>query len=203
MGTYTKADFLEHVDFTGGFKTIFELGSRDGIDSLEIFRFFEPEALYVFEADPENYRGVIDYLKSQDLGGKVRGFNLAVSHINGQIPFHIHPDHGSSSILRHPRDACEQIMVNSVTLDSFCGQMNIPAIDMIFADIEGAELLALMNQRIMHTCRYVICECAVKPEWKPGYPLLSVLAPYGLKRKVGILAHNDSAGDFLYTKENQ
>jgi len=205
-GIYQNQTFIEHLDFTN-LKTIFELGSGRGVDTVEVFNFYEPDALYAFEADPVNHAKMVEYLKNFDMKGKVRGFNAAVCNKNGSSDFWRHPDYRSSSVIKHPRDTCEKITVNSITLDAFCSQMKIPSIDFILSDIQGAEVLAFLNQRIMSTVQYIICSAGRDPAWKPGYPLIGdlegVLAPYGLKRKKEVIIHDGLAGHYLFEKGNQ
>jgi FkbM family methyltransferase len=205
-GFYQNPNFITEMDFTN-LKTIFELGAGRGVDTVEVFNFYEPENLYAFEADPINYAKMTEYLKNFDLKGRVRGFNLIVSNKVGIAEFWRHPDYRSSGVFKHPKDECEKITVNSVTLDMFCQQMKITSVDLILSDIQSAEILVFLNQRIMQTVQYVICPCALDPKWKPGFPLISdleqVLLPYGLKRKKEIIMHNGLVGNFLFAKEEK
>lgn len=203
-GIYQNPKFIEHMDFTN-LKTIIELGSGRGVDTAEVFNFYEPENLYTLEADPVNYTKMIEYLKKFNFKGKVRGFNLAISNRTGQIDFWRHRDYKSSSLIKHQRDECEKLTVQSVTLDEFCNKLSIPSVDLILSDIQGAEVLAFLKQRIMSTVKYVICSSGIDPAWKPGNPVISdlegVLSIYGLKRKVEIVMHNGLAGNYLFEKE--
>jgi FkbM family methyltransferase len=203
---YTCTPFVEQLDFTD-LKIIFELGAGRGVDTEHSFKFYEPEAFYAFEADPVNYSKMVEYLKNFDLKGRVKGYNLAVSGQNGQINFWRHPDFRSSSIIKHPTDPCEPIKVNSITLDAFCHQTRLEKIDLILSDIQGAEILAFLNQRVMLTVQYVICSCGLKAEWLPGYPVISDLEPVmnacGLKKIKEIIVFDGMVGNFLFAREEK
>jgi len=200
---YTYSKFVEKLDFTD-LRIIFELGSGRGVNTQNSFKFYEPDALYAFEADPVNYAKMVEYLKHFNFSGRVKGYNLAVGSINGQINFWRHPDFRSSGIIKHPTDPCEMIKVNSVTLDMFCSQFKIPKINLILSDIQGAEILAFLNQRIMLTVQYVICSCGLKPEWKPKFPIMSDLEPVmnacGLKKVEELINPDGMLGHFLFAR---
>jgi FkbM family methyltransferase len=203
VSAYTLKEFTQKI--TKKVETVFELGSRDGIDTIEIYNYYKPSIIHTFEARQDGYGLTLNYIRSQELENVIKCHNLAIYNKVGEETFYIHDDVGSSSLLRHPRDKCKEIIVTTTTLDNFCNVMGIEQVDLICSDIEGAEIYAFENQKILNKVEYIICECAAKNSWKPGFPLLDklddVLLQYGLKRMESMLSHNEQAGDFLYGRE--
>ena len=137
---------------------IFDVGSRDGLQSIEFYKNFPNAIIYCFECNPntipickkniENYRDRIHLIEG------------AVCDYDGEITFypinqqqtvttweHVNP--GASSIFKSNGTYSEEyyvqyeITTNCHRLDTVMKTNNIPKVDIIWMDIQGAELLAL------------------------------------------------------------
>ncbi|OGA06113.1 MAG: hypothetical protein A3D95_00885 [Betaproteobacteria bacterium RIFCSPHIGHO2_12_FULL_69_13] len=140
-------------------RVIFDIGSRDGNESMRFAERYPDARIFAFECHPELLPACRDAL------APFRGIELvprAVSLVTGRIPF-FPIDHarsrvdspdgnpGASSILRASgKYVCETYVQNEVTvpstrLDHFCAQRGIAHPDLMWMDIQGAELDALRS----------------------------------------------------------
>ncbi len=138
-------------------KTILEIGARDGVETKALHHFFQNARIYSFECNP----ATVPLWKSNTLGiGQIETIEKAVSDKNGTISFFpIDPEKtksdwkdgnpGASSLLQasgnYPIEqyAQKEITVQTVTLASFFKEKNIEHVDIVWMDIQGAELMAL------------------------------------------------------------
>jgi FkbM family methyltransferase len=148
-------NFLEKYDSyfaRNDSKIILDIGSRDGLQSLEFAAAFPNANIYAFECNPDTIPICIDNCK------KFKSISIiekAVSDKDGEISFfpidlgkNYKTDTGFSSIFKKNKDwndpqIQKEIKVLSTRLDTWAKQCNIPNIDIIWMDIQGAELLAL------------------------------------------------------------
>jgi len=126
---------------------IFEVGSADGLDSLRFLEEFSSSEfeLHCFEPDPR-HRDALLRLKSDP---RVRVNQVAIGPSTGEATFHQTSTIYSSS-LKQPNievlqsqwpeiDLAQQIPVPVVTLDDYCVRNEVPRIDFLWADVQGAE----------------------------------------------------------------
>ncbi len=138
--------------------TVLEIGCYKGQDTKKFLEIFSNIQLFCFEPDPKNIEWFKQYV-GQDPRYKL--FEIAISHIDGLIVFHsssgpedeplgdigLFERKASGSIKRpkfhlqaHPWCKFNKdIKVKSLTLDTWCKQNNIENIDLIWADVNGAE----------------------------------------------------------------
>lgn len=144
--------------------TIFEIGSCEGEDSIRLRRRFPKAEIYTFEPLPKNIEKIkFNFKKYSAKNMKV--YQLALSNKDGESTFYVssgHPndvlqtddwDYGNkSSSLLPPKEAKkvtswlkfdEKITVPTKRLDTFCKENSIRAVDFIFMDVQGAELMVL------------------------------------------------------------
>lgn len=131
---------------------IFDIGANDGADTARFCKMFPDGKFYAFEPDPR----AIAKFKSRNL--PVTLFEGVVSDIDGSILFHqsagnpslrnVDPNWDASGSILNPTQHIKvapwitfpsDIIVKSITLDTFTKQNNIESIDFIWADIQGAE----------------------------------------------------------------
>jgi FkbM family methyltransferase len=144
--------------------TIFEIGSCEGEDSIRLKRRFPNAAVYTFEPVPANVAKIRANFRNQSLPTD-NLYEFALSDQNGVAPFYVssgHPegaptsaewDYGnkSSSLLppkehtrTHPWLKFDQTLnVATERLDSFCERKEIDEIDLVWLDVQGAELMVL------------------------------------------------------------
>lgn len=136
---------------------IFDIGSRDCIQSIEFYNNFPNSKIYAFECNPntldicrkniENYRDRITLIEG------------AVCDYNGNITFYpinqqksitnwADGNPGASSLYKSNGKFIEtyiqdEVNVNCHRLDTIMDKYNIPKVDIIWMDLQGAELIAL------------------------------------------------------------
>lgn len=153
-------------------KTMLEIGACEGNDSNLFLRVFKNLRLFCFEADPDNCRDHKRIVKSP----RCQLIEGAISNTDGTITFNrsggIHPGvtsnrHSSGSVNKptghlklHPWCTFNQsITVPSYTLDAWCQQNGITQIDLIWADVNGAEAKMLTGGvKILKRTRYLYTE---------------------------------------------
>lgn len=145
--------------------TIFEIGACEGEDSIRYSRLFPNSKIYAFEPLPNNIKLIENNLAKYNIRN-VHYLNVALSSENGTAEFYVSQgrpadapetdwDYGnkSSSLLppdKHKDLAAfiefkEKIIVQTLTLNSFCKSKNIKVIDFIHMDVQGAELMVLQG----------------------------------------------------------
>jgi FkbM family methyltransferase len=154
--------FLEFVDGTLGLdsiKTVIEAGARDCTETAEFSRCLPNAFIYSFECNPSTLptcRDVIKHLPNATL------IEQAVADQDGVISFYpINQDltdtewedgnPGASSLFKasgeYPpeRYVQDEITVSATKLGTFLNEERIPCVDLLWMDIQGAELMALIG----------------------------------------------------------
>jgi 2-O-methyltransferase len=167
--------------------TIADIGACEAEDSIRYSRVFPQARIYAFEPLPSNIAIAKDNIRKYNLSN-IELVGKAVSDKNGTAKFFVSTgqpsgvgdadwDWGnkSSSLLepgRHPEFADfikfeESINVDTVTLDEFCLQRNITAIDFIHMDVQGGEMMVLKGAaRILRTVRAIWLEVSTVALYK-------------------------------------
>ena len=133
-------------------KYIVEVGSLDGADSMFFKNHFPLSTVYTIEGLPENYN---KYLKDNK---DIQTFNIVISDYIGNVNYYVKNINGLHGIYnRGDNYGTETIQLPCITLDKFCEDNNIPQIDILKIDVEGATLDVLKgmgnilpNIKIMH-----------------------------------------------------
>jgi len=140
-------------------KVVFEFGSRYGEDTVEFARRYPKAMVYAFECNPNTLPGCRKNISSYS---NIVLTEKAVSDTCGTVSFYkIDKDktettwedgnQGASSLLKasgkYPVEnyVQEEIEVESITLSRFIEDRHIPGIDILWMDIQGAELKALQG----------------------------------------------------------
>lgn len=146
--------------------TIFDIGACEGEDSIRYGRLFPHCQVYTFEPLPENQALVLENFKRYQVSN-ARLMPMALSDKSGTVQFHVSSgtppsqflgekwNYGNkSSSLLPPTDKDpmfgwiefkKTIDVQCETLDEVCRKNNIPHIDFIHMDVQGAEALVLQG----------------------------------------------------------
>ena len=139
--------------------SIIEIGARDCTETLIFNKNFPKANIFSFECNPNTLpvcRNKVSSFKN------IRLIESAVSETDGKITFNqidqsktvttaIDGNPGASSIFKasgkYPVEqyAQKEIEVNSTRLDSFFKKNNISNVDILWMDIQGAELMALKS----------------------------------------------------------
>lgn len=139
---------------------IFDIGACEGESSVFYAKEFPEASLYAFEPVPKNFRLVCD---KAEINPRIKPFPLALSNKNGKAVFHLSSgrpenaspddktDYGnkSSSLLAPEKHTVthkwlkfeSEIEVETKRPEDFCREQNIPHIDFIHIDVQGAELM--------------------------------------------------------------
>lgn len=202
MNPYAYQNFLNQIN-KEEINIVLELGAFDGQYTKDINKYYNPKKIYSIDANPQK----IDIIKNnqQELNN-VDFTCVLLSDINDKVNFYIFKDDGaSSSIYEHPDGFVDKMLLDSMTLDNFCLTKNITSIDLICADVEGAEARIFSQQQIMHTVKYIISEVKIEPSFKgahfPGIEdLKKSLSPFGFKMVDFISSPGFPFGDSLWKK---
>jgi FkbM family methyltransferase len=150
LNKYWTFDFIETISNYINFndiKTIFDIGSRDGYQSVEFRNWFPDSKIVAFEANPY----LIDTCKSVTKDYNVEVVGNAASDINGKVDFYACTNIvGCSSLLEvntnHPRSSewyQEKITVDAIRIDDWCKNNHVDSIDLLWVDVQGAEKMVL------------------------------------------------------------
>jgi FkbM family methyltransferase len=143
---------------------IFDVGACEGEDTIRLKRRFPNACIYAFEPLPENATKVQQNLETYRVSD-VEVFQLALSDRPGRTEFYVssgHPDHiprtedwdygNKSSSLLPPKEHTmlspwvqfdRTIHVQTQRIDFFCDKHSIDRIDLMYLDVQGAEIMVL------------------------------------------------------------
>lgn len=141
-------------------KIIFDVGTFNCADGMELARLFPNTIVHAFEADPKNFRISVNQVKKAGMQDRVSVHNLAVGNEVGRAKFYTHPENyrqkfrGAASLLApdielkrriksHINDV--EIEVDVITIDAFCKEKGIEKIDILWCDANGADLHVLQG----------------------------------------------------------
>lgn len=155
------------------FNTVFDIGSRDGIQALELANAFPSAEVVAIECNPDT----LERCRRNIAGNsRVRLVDKAVNEHTGRCIFYpIDPKRtvttwkdgnpGASSLFvatgAYPVEKFVQnkIEVDCIRLDDLCKQLGVETIDLIWMDLQGAELLALQSLGyLLEKVRYIYTE---------------------------------------------
>lgn len=159
--------------------TILDIGSWHLEQSLEFSNIFPNSKIYAFEPVPSSYELCLTKIKDN-----ITIFNLALSNQTGELPFYevdvnssSHPNVGASSLLKF-KDGLngsffnqvwnqKEITVKSMTLDNWSNENNIDNIDIIWIDVQGAELDVFKGgSEILKKTKIIFTEVGLKPYYE-------------------------------------
>ncbi|HET7085476.1 MAG TPA: FkbM family methyltransferase [Rhizomicrobium sp.] len=168
------------VDF-GTFRTVFDIGSRDGQQSLELSELFGEADIVAIECNP----GTLDQCrKNVAQNPRITLVEKAINSYTGNCPFFpIDPKRtittwkdgnpGASSLFLATGDypaekyVQNEIEVECTRLDDLCKHLKIDTIDLIWMDLQGAELIALESAgALLERVRYIYTEVSHRPLYK-------------------------------------
>jgi FkbM family methyltransferase len=162
-------------------KVALDVGSRDAEVALYLKQHYPNATVFAFECNPAAVE-----LCRRRLSGQPGVFlvDRAVSDVEGVLDFFaIDPDKtltphadgniGASSLYRarpdYPHETYVQtrISVQSITLEAWARRQGLAAIDVIWMDLQGAELRALMGLgRLLQEVKLVYTELEYKPMYQ-------------------------------------
>jgi len=162
---------------------IFDVGSLHCLESVELSKVYKNAHIYAFEANPESYKVCVENTKDID---NITVINKAINDHDGTCVFNaIDPEktetpwfdgnRGASSLFKAngkynhiEKYVQKEIEVSCIQLETFCEENNIDHIDLIWMDLQGAELIALksMGRELMSTVKVIHTELEMTPIYK-------------------------------------
>ena len=150
--------FIKYIENKNAEYIIFDIGSRDCMQSIEFYNIFPNARIYAFECNPNT----IDICRKniESYKDRITLIEGAVCDYDGDITFYpinqektittwedgnpgassIFKSNGEYTVERYVQD---EITTNCHRLDTVMQKYGIPKVDIIWMDLQGAELLAL------------------------------------------------------------
>ena len=146
---------------------IIEIGAADGLDTAAFLAQFEDDNFRIIAIEPD--RRNVNKFKNLVNDPRVTLIEAAISDKDGYADFHLSSTEYSSSLKspnipelqkRWPEMTFDQsISVKTRSLDSLVDEMNLPLVDFIWADVQGAEdLLVLGGKQALEMTRFLYTE---------------------------------------------
>jgi FkbM family methyltransferase len=120
---------------------IFEIGAREGSDSVLMKEAFPEAEVYAFEAYPAEYEAH----KNDDCLSSINYYNLGMWNEEAELTFY---EKGVGTGISSFRDrgvnyGTKTTKVKATTVDNFCQQNSIEGVDIVKIDVEGCSLEVL------------------------------------------------------------
>ena len=186
IGFSTINDKTTLLSFVPKANVIYDCGSRDALDGIELARLTGARELHVFECNPDAIKLCESNIERYGSGIKIYMNRMAVTDYCGKVRFFpINTEKtvtsakdgniGASSLFKaneaYPRERYvqDEIEVEAITLDAYCETHTAP--DLLWMDIQGAELAAIKGSTSTLTqVKAVHTEVGFRPMYK-GQPL--------------------------------
>jgi FkbM family methyltransferase len=158
---YLQGEFVEFLGNPLSFEYIIEAGARDGLDAINLSRFFPNASIFAFECNPDT----VD-LCIQNLAGHSR-VSLTPNGLgekNEDLPFYSYTENnpGASSFLKRiDYESTQQLKGHAriIRLEEFLEDHRVPRIDLLCMDVQGFELNVLRGcGRYLQQVRFIIME---------------------------------------------
>jgi FkbM family methyltransferase len=213
-------NFIQYIENKNDHCIIFDIGSRDCAQSIEFYNNFPNAKIYAFECNPstlpickkniEQYRDRITLIEGAvcDYDG-----NITFYPINQEKTITTWKDGnpGASSLFKSngkytvEKYVQDEIITNCHRLDSVMKKYDIPRVDIIWMDLQGAELLALKSAgTYLSNVKYIHTEVSYK-EMYTGQVMYNELNNYVLSNGFVIknkLSLNGWQEDVIYEKNH-
>ena len=212
--------FLKHIENKNEKFIIFDIGSRDCVQSIEFYNAFPNSKIYAFECNPNT----LDICKKniEPYSDRITLIEGAVCDYDGNITFYpinqkktittwddgnpgassIFKSNGKYTIETYIQD---EIITKCHRLDSVMDKYDISKVDIIWMDLQGAELLALKGLgNHLQNVKYIHTEVSYK-EMYSGQVMFDELNNYILSNEFIIKNNLSFTGwqeDIIYEKKN-
>jgi FkbM family methyltransferase len=178
-------DFLEHYLKPG--MIVFDVGANIGVYSLLSAKYVgEHGGVHAFEPTPKIFAQLCDNVE-------LNGFTcvhlnqLAVKEKSGTSMLYLYEQNAMNSLSRQDwvGRPLGQVEVETISLDEYISAHELPGVDLLKVDVEGAELAVLQGARGLLSrpdAPIVLCEFADKTARAFGYQATSIrdyLEPLG------------------------
>ena len=182
LGMDMMSERLSHliniIDFNN-IKTIIDVGSAHGYESLNLARVFKNANTFGFEPTPEHFGHCLKIKQeSGDIGKRMEFMMMALNDVDGPIKFYpldTAQSQGNNtgmaskfklidpSVFPHELNIQKEITVNATTLDTWSRLNNIQP-DLIWMDAQGAELDILKGaEKTLESVKVILTEVGLTP----------------------------------------
>ena len=148
-------------------KVILDIGSRDGLQSLEFNRWFPNARVIALEPIKTSFEFIKNLTKDIP---NIESFPYAANSHNGTTKFYevYNGNVGASSLLkttkhsRASRWAQKEVEVECVVMSDFLKEININQVDLIWMDVQGAEKIVLESLgEYLNDVAAIATECGI------------------------------------------
>lgn len=203
--------------------TILDIGSWHLGQSVEFLELFPDAQVHAFEPNPENYK------TCEEVYSRLRGYfkqnlhlyNIALNDYNGKIKFYpvVNDNPGASSKYKFMRGTTKQffdkewvqseIEVEALTLDTWAKNNKVDDVDVIWIDVQGAELDVFEGGKdVLKNVKCIFTEVGLKPYYE-GQRLKTAIDHF-LKNEAHFVEIKDSfeyngsdcEGNTIYVRED-
>ena len=213
-------DFARYIPDKSPEYIIFDVGSRDCAQSIEFYRKFPNSKIYAFECNPNTLQICKDNI--QPYSDRITLIEGAVCDYDGEITFYpinqektitswIDGNPGASSIFRSngeyniERYVQDEMTTNCHRIDSIMQKYNIPRVDIVWMDLQGAELLALKGMgQALDNVKYIHTEVSHRAMYT-GQVMFNELNNFILSKNFIIknkISGNGWQEDIIYEKNS-
>jgi len=230
MKQFKVTKYMDQFFNTNEELTFFDIGSCDGIDSIEYSKHFPNASIFSFEPVKNNFIKIIQNIK-ENKTAKIFPFNIALGNKKGRVKFHlssvdekkipgsigdsVNPEelgNKSGSLLQpelHEKfypwiSFTEAEDVDVETISEFCSEHSIRNIDFIHMDVQGAELIVLEGAKDFIDKINLVWMEVSKVSYYKNQPLQKDVESF--MRAHGFLLLKDNIdyphGDRLYIRKN-
>ncbi len=149
--TYDFIEAIEKIIDLNAIEIIFDIGSRDACQALEFSDWFPQSKIYCFEPVPQNADWCRQNIKNRE---NIFFEQIVISEKNEEIDFFVvkNGNIGASSILKANKNHFygntydqEALRINSTRAETFIKMNNLPNVDLLWMDVQGAELNVLKS----------------------------------------------------------
>jgi FkbM family methyltransferase len=214
------SDFVKYIGDKNREYIIFDIGARDCKQSIEFYETFPNSKIYSFECNPNTLK--LCKKNIENYQNRITLIEGAVCDYNGDITFYpinqkktittwTDGNPGASSLFKsngtysYERYVQDEIKTNCHRLDTIMDKYNIPRVDIIWMDLQGAELLALKGLgEHLKKVSYIYTEVSHK-EIYSGQVMFRELNDFLLRNNFAIKSNPTYSGwqeDVLYENQN-
>jgi FkbM family methyltransferase len=120
-----------------GAATILDVGANFGVLTVLMGELAPNARIYAFEPHPQTFKALVRNVDANELSGRASLIQSAVGASNGAVSF---LETASPATNRIADKDDRTLQVRLTTIDTFCREHDLAAIDFLKIDVEGAEL---------------------------------------------------------------
>jgi len=158
---------LDRICGCGNVATVFDVGAHNGETSLRFARDFRNARIHAFEPVEDNYQSMCSSVAGQP---RILAHRLALGESVERRDIQLCGDNstGNSFLSQQPGGRTQQVDVT--TIEQFCSQQVIDAIDFLKIDTEGFELPVLRGARpLLETGRIGLIQLELEMRKSPRH----------------------------------